>query len=195
MNDAGQHTVPTLETRRLLLRPVELADAAATQVLFAQWDIVRNIPDIPWPYPADGALSYYRDRVLPAMQRGERWHWTLRLRSAPGEIIGAISVMDGDNNRIFWIAPPWQRQGLMSEACDAATDHWFGALARPLLRTHKAVDNIASRRISDHQGMRVVATETKDYPGGPRPTLLCELTREEWLARRRSAIDVLPDRT
>jgi RimJ/RimL family protein N-acetyltransferase len=83
----------------------------------------------------------------------------------------------------------------MTEACDAATNHWFGALARPLLRTHKAVDNVASRHISDRDGMRVMATEMKNYPGGPRPTLLCELTREEWLPRRRSGIEVLPDRT
>jgi ribosomal-protein-alanine N-acetyltransferase len=195
MNDAGKHTVPTLETQRLVLRPVELADAVPTQTLFAHWNIVRNIPDIPWPYPADGALSFYRDRVIPAMERGERWHWTLRLKSAPGQMIGAIAVMDGDNNRIFWIASPWQRQGLMTEACDAATEFWFDVLARPLLRTHKAADNVASRRISERNGMRVIATEMKDYPGGPRPTLICLLTREEWLAGRSSPIDSLPDRT
>src|SRR5476649_2842555 len=152
MNDAGKHSVLTLETPLLVLRPVELADAVPTQALFAQWDIVRNIPDIPWPYPADGALSFYRDRVIPAMERGVRWHWTLRLKSAPGRMIGAIAVMDGDNNRIFRIARPWQRQGLMTEACDAATEFWFAVLARLLLRTHKAVDNVASRRISERNG-------------------------------------------
>lgn len=195
MNPAGKHSVPALETQRLVLRPVELADAVATQALFPQWEIVRNIPEIPWPYPVDGALSFYRDRVIPAMERGVRWHWTLRMKSAPRQMIGAIAVMDGDNNRIFWIIPRWQRQGLMTEACDAATEFWFDVLARPLLRTHKAVDNAASRRISERNGMRVVSTEMKNYPGGPRPTLICELTREEWLAARSSAIDTLPDRT
>ena len=76
--------VPALETRRLLLRPLSLADAARTQQLFPHWEIVRHLTtQVPWPYPADGALTYYRDVVLPAIARGEEWHWTLRLRSSP----------------------------------------------------------------------------------------------------------------
>lgn len=34
---------PELETPRLLLRPLELADAAETQILFPQWEIVRYL--------------------------------------------------------------------------------------------------------------------------------------------------------
>ena len=34
---------PTLETPRLILRPLELADASQAQVLFPQWEIVRNL--------------------------------------------------------------------------------------------------------------------------------------------------------
>jgi hypothetical protein len=35
--------VPTLETRRLWLRPLELADAEQCQVLFPHWEIVRYL--------------------------------------------------------------------------------------------------------------------------------------------------------
>ncbi|HXC55020.1 MAG TPA: GNAT family N-acetyltransferase [Rhizomicrobium sp.] len=174
--------VPTLETARLVLRPLQLSDAAATQALFAHWGIVRYVPDIPWPYPADGAESYYRNVALPQMEKGTAWRWSLRLKSAPEELIGAIHLMDGDNNRFFWLGIAWQGQGLMTEACEAATQFWFTTLERPLLRTNKAALNTASRRISERGGMRVVAVETKDYPAGPLPTQICEITREEWLA-------------
>jgi ribosomal-protein-alanine N-acetyltransferase len=76
---------PELETERLLLRPLRLADAEQTQLLFPQWEIVQYLNAIvPWPYPDDGAFAYYRDRALPAMARGDEWHWTLRLKEKTG---------------------------------------------------------------------------------------------------------------
>ena len=181
---------PTLETPRLLLRPLELADAAQIQALFPHWEIVRYLRNaIPWPYPPDGALQYVRDMALPAIVRGEAWHWTLRLKTEPEQMkmIGFISLIKGETeNRGFWMSPPWQGRGLMSEACDAVTDYWFNALKFPALRVPKAIANLASRRISEKQGMRVVATEERDYVGGRFATEIWEITAEQWCARRGS---------
>ena len=56
-----------LETARLLLKPLELADAEQIQALFPQWEIVRYLTKaVPWPYPPDGALTFLRDAALPA---------------------------------------------------------------------------------------------------------------------------------
>jgi RimJ/RimL family protein N-acetyltransferase len=178
--------MPTLETRRLLLRPLELADAAQAQILFPQWEIVRYLNHrVPWPYPPDGAFTFYRDVALPAMERGEGWNWTLRLKSDPERLIGNISLSRAENkNRGFWLGLPWQGQGLMSEACDAVTDFWFNVLKFPVLRVPKAIANEASRRLSMKQGMRVIATEERDYVSGRLPTELWEITAEEWNARR-----------
>lgn len=178
---------PPLETTRLLLRPLDLADAAQAQVLFPQWEVVKYLANlVPWPYPADGAYKFYRDVSLPAIERGDEWYWTLRLKERPDELIGAISLTRGDkDNRGFWIAPPWRRQGLMSEACDVVTDYWFDTLKFPVLRVPKAVVNTASRRISEKQGMRIIATEDRDYVSGRLPSEIWEITAEEWRARKR----------
>lgn len=178
-------SLPTLTTSRLTLRPLELADAPAIQALFPQWEIVRYLADrVPWPYPADGALSFMRDVALPAMRQGREWHWTIRLLSEPQTLIGAISLSDEeDNNRGFWLAPQWQRQGLMQEACEAVTAYWFEVLQRPLLRAPKALLNLASRRISERSGMRLVEIIEKDYVSGRFPSELWEISREEWLRR------------
>jgi RimJ/RimL family protein N-acetyltransferase len=179
---------PQLETPRLLLRPLELADAAQAQIIFPHWEIVRFLNHrVPWPYPPDGALTFYRDVALPAGERGDAWHWTLRLKNDPGQLIGNIALGRAENkNRGFWIGLPWQGQGLMSEACDAVTDYWFNILKFPVLRVPKAIANAASRRISEKQGMRIVATEERDYISGRWPTEIWEITAEEWKARRRS---------
>ena len=173
-----------LETPRLELRPLELADAERTQRLFPKWEIVRFLAKhVPWPYPDDGALTYYRDCALPAMARGEEWHWSLRLKSDPARLIGAVSLMKKENNnRGFWLGLPWQRQGLMSEAAEAVTDYWFDALGFSAMRVPKAARNAASRRISQKQGMRVVAVEERDYVSGRLPTEIWEITAEEWCA-------------
>jgi RimJ/RimL family protein N-acetyltransferase len=179
---------PTLTTQRLLLQPLKLADAEQVQVLFPHWEIVRYLANhVPWPYPPDGAFRYYRDQALPAVARGDEWHWTLRLKSAPTQVIGGISLMKKENNnRGFWLALPWHRQGLMKEACGVVTDYWFNVLKSPVLRVPKAAVNTASRRISEKSGMRVIATEERDYVSGRLLTEIWEITAEEWRVQMRT---------
>lgn len=180
------HKIPTLQTKQLLLRPVEIADALQIQTLFPQWEIVRYLRNVvPWPYPPDGALQYLREMALPAMERGEAWHWTLRLKENSEQIIGFISLMQNENeNRGFWIGLPWQGRGFVSEACDAVTEYWFEVLKFPVLRAPKAIENAASRRISEKQGMRVIATEERDYVSGRLASETWEITAKEWRARK-----------
>lgn len=177
---------PILTTNRLILRPLELADSEQAQVLFPQWEIVRYLTKaVPWPYPADGCYTYYRDVSLPAVARGDEWAWTLRLKSSPDQLIGAISLIRSESiNRGFWLGLPWQRQGLMTEACDVVTDYWFEVLKFPALRVPKAIANTGSRRISEKQGMRVIAHEERSYVSGRHPTEVWEITAEEWRARK-----------
>jgi [ribosomal protein S5]-alanine N-acetyltransferase len=51
--------IATLETQRLILRPLRLADADRTQQLFPHWEIVKHLAArFPWPFPPDGTLTY-----------------------------------------------------------------------------------------------------------------------------------------
>ncbi len=176
--------VPESETKRLILRPLALADAPQIQQLFPHWKIVRHLQKIvPWPYPDDGAITFIRDKALPAIERGDQWTWTLRLKSAPQQIIGLLDLRRGDeHNRGFWLGLEWQGQGLMSEACIWANDFWFDELQFPVLRVAKAVANTASRRISEQQGMRLVAVAESDYVSGRLPSETWEITADEWRA-------------
>jgi ribosomal-protein-alanine N-acetyltransferase len=184
-------TPPTLETDRLLLRPLTLDDAPQTQRLFPHWEIVRFLnASVPWPYPADGALSYYRDIALPAIEQGREWHWTLRLKHSPESHIGTICLCrNADDNRGFWLGTPWQGQRLMLEAVSAVTDYGFAVLGFSVLRTKKAVANAASRRISQQTDMRLVGTQLHDFVAGRLPAEVWEITRQEWAARKSSHAD------
>ena len=186
-----QKVISQLQTPRLFLRPLMLADAQQTQLLFPHWEIVRYLSNVvPWPYPPDGAYTHYRDAALPAMERGDAWHWTLRLKTDPERLIGSINLRKGeDTNRGFWLGLTWHRQGLMTEACEAVTDFWFNTLKFPVLRVTKAVANVASSRISEKSGMRIVAMEERDYVSGRLPTEVWEIKAEEWNARSKRKIE------
>jgi RimJ/RimL family protein N-acetyltransferase len=175
-----------IHTRRLLLRPLQLSDAQQTQRLFPQWEIVQHLnPNVPWPYPEDGALTYYRDVALPAIQRGDEWHWTLRLKQSPEHHIGAISLhRSKPDNRGFWLGLPWHGQGLMTEAVIVVNNFWFDVLGFPILRAPKAMVNLASRRISEKTGMRMVATEERDFVSGRHLCEIWEITADEWRKTR-----------
>jgi len=180
------HDIPTLETRRLLLRPLESEDISQVQAIFPQWEIVKYLnARIPWPFPADGAETSFREVALPARERGEEWLWSIRLKSQPERIIGAISLEKTENeNRGFWLVPGMRGHGYMMEACDTVTDFWFDVMKFPVLRAPKAVVNVASRRISERQGMRIVETKDGDYVCGRLPAEIWEITAEEWRNRK-----------
>jgi [ribosomal protein S5]-alanine N-acetyltransferase len=170
------------QTKRLLLRPLRITDAEEIQELFPRWEIVRYLLNrVPWPYPPDGTVQHLRDVALPAMERGEAWHWTIRLKETPDRMIGRISLERGHgDNRGFWMGLPWQGNGYMTEACAWANDFWFETLGFPVLRVAKSAANIASRRISEKHGMRLVGTEERDYVSGRLPAEIWELTAQEW---------------
>jgi RimJ/RimL family protein N-acetyltransferase len=177
---------PVLNSRRLVLRPLQPDDAEDIQREFPHWEIVRLMTSqIPWPYPDGAALEFINNVALPAMAAGNGWFWSIRRLEDQRHLIGVINLSLGDNsNRGFWLAQQWQRQGLMTEASQSVTDFWFNVLGQAVLRVPKAKDNLASRRISEQNGMRVVATQENDYIGGRMLTEIWQITRAEWNARR-----------
>jgi ribosomal-protein-alanine N-acetyltransferase len=182
-------TVPPLETARLWLRPLTTADADQIQVHFPHWEIVRLLnAAVPWPYPPDGALAWCRDVALPQMAHGDAWHWTLRPKDEPDQLIGVVSLMRGPgDNRGFWVGLEWQGRGFATEAAEAVTDFWFDVLKFPVLRAPKAAANLASRRISEKLHMRLVGSEERNQVSGRALVEIWEITAAEWRARRRPA--------
>jgi hypothetical protein len=97
------------------------------------------------------------------MLRGEEWTWTIRLHENPETMIGIIALHKTKNhNRGLWLDPSWQRRGLMTEACEAVTDYWFGVLdkaGKSTFRRSKVWDqrtpNIPSTFSALESGMQI----------------------------------------
>lgn len=186
MSDA----TPTFETERLLMQPVGLRHAAALQVHFDDWEVIRHLSmAVPWPYPADGVSSFLTADLLPRVARGAAHAWALVPKdpAARGEAVGLLEWRcdpDARDHRGFWIARAWQGRGLMTEAVTAFQDWVFGELGHPRLILHSAVPNVASRRVKEKTGARIVETVQLAHHDGVTDTYRWELTREAWLAHR-----------
>lgn len=180
----GSELPEILETARLVLRPLRLADASRIQQLFPHLEILQFMDVIiPWPYPDDGARTHL-ETTLPKMAAGQRYDWAITLKSqSEDQLIGVISLLPNDeqNNRGFWLAKEYHNKGLMTEAVAAVTDFAFYKLDMPLLRLSNAEPNIASQQLKVKAGAKVISiTPDVPYVGGRFSEVNWILTREDW---------------
>lgn len=178
---------PTLETARLILRPMRLEDAPAIQEHFPEWEVVRHLlARVPWPYPDDGALTNVRE-CLEKRARGEQLYWAITLKGGDDALIGRIDLRPdaGDHEmRGFWLAREHWGRGLMTEAAEAVTAYAFETLGWPHIYVTNAATNAASHRIKEKQGFALVEVVPGEFVEGSRPKEVWLLTREAWLGRR-----------
>jgi ribosomal-protein-alanine N-acetyltransferase len=181
---------PTLETKRLILRPLSMSDAAAIQRHFNNWNIIQHLAQVvPWPYPEDGAVTFIA-RELERVAAGEViYNWMLVLRGGDGEAIGNIRlrpwVDDPKGNRGFWLAERYWNQGLMTEAVSAVNDFTFGVLDVEALYACNAATNVASRRVKQKTGAELVGYLELSHHNGQTLAERWRMTRENWLRRRK----------
>lgn len=182
---------PVLHTARLILRPLERADAPTIQRRFPRWEIVRHLADrVPWPYPVDGAETFLA-QSLASMQSGETCQWAIVPRQGPAELIGIIELRRDDgvsrDHRGFWLDPDFQGRGFMTEAAERVTAFAFLELGWACLWLTNAVDNAASRRIKEKQGARLVERTLGHFVSGPGLKEVWVLERDAWLKSRQGA--------
>jgi RimJ/RimL family protein N-acetyltransferase len=179
---------PTIETERLILRPLALSDAPAIQRHFNNWNIIQKLASVvPWPYPDDGAETFVRLQ-LEKIAAGEEIHqWVLVLKSGDGEAIGNIYFRPrSDNpkgNRGFWLAEPCWNRGLMTEAIAAVNDFAFQTLGLESFHVCNAASNAASRRVKQKTGAEFVGYIELLHHSGQSKTEKWKVSRESGLRR------------
>ena len=179
---------PTLESRRLILRPVRITDAPEVQKYFSSWNIIRNMgANVPWPYPLDGAQTFLQDSALPRMERNEALIWAIT-RKGSDELIGIVEFRLNDSeegHRGFWLAEPFWGQGLMREAVFAVNDYIFDVLKCEDFVELCNATNIASHKLKVSSGGTFEKIRDKIGPGGSKEqSEIWRMTREDWAAAK-----------
>ncbi len=95
---------PVIRTERLTLRPVVASDAAAIAAGINNWDVVKWLSVVPYPYSLDDAHQFVTD-IVPKADAV----WAID----DGELAGIISL---DTELGYWLAEDRWGRGYMTEA-------------------------------------------------------------------------------
>lgn len=152
--------IETLETARLILRPLTLDDAPALHAMFGDTQTMRFMPSLPHQSIAETEQQLARDLTLTGA-----YYWGVCLK-ATGELIGQINYLG--QTRIpglgYIIRREYWGQGITVEACRAALD--FGFYKRQYDRVELWIDetNFASQRVAQKLGFLLKGTIPLKYP-------------------------------
>ncbi|RYZ61586.1 MAG: N-acetyltransferase [Chitinophagaceae bacterium] len=146
---------PTLETDRLLLRQMTLADAPALHRLRSDKAVMQyiNRPLTQTVEEAEGWVNIIIDNVA----RNEGITWAICLKEQPGEHVGNIGIwrMDKANYRGevgYMLDPSLQGKGIMYEALQKVVDYGFRQLGLHSLEGHIDPRNTASAALLKKAG-------------------------------------------
>jgi len=144
---------------------------------------------VPWPYPDDGAETFIRLQLEKIAAGEEIYQWALVLRSGNGQAIGNISFRPraADNpkgNRGFWLAEPYWKQGLMTEAITSVNDFAFDTLGLESFHVCNVATNEASRRVKQKTGAEFVGFIELSHHNGQSRSEKWKVSRENWLRQR-----------
>lgn len=174
----------TLETERLILRPLRRSDLAALVALAGDEAVATKTASIPHPLTVREAGGWL-DRHLGSSTCHEVV-FAIELKQDE-TFLGAIGMMvtgTGEPAPMgYWLGRPFWNRGYMTEAIRRLLDYAFADLNVLAVRAAAYPDNPASMRVQEKAGMTFVGREMEPAParGGEREVLVREITRPEWL--------------
>jgi len=179
----GTRRFHVIETPRLVLKPVSAEDVAALVPAIGNYDVVRWLGRVPYPYRTADAEAFVAANGVNA---GRVWF----VHDASG-LVGGISV-DGELG--YWFRREVWGRGYAVEAAFAAVDAHFSDRRAPDLPSGHFPDNDRSRRVLEKLGFRPTGTRVVAARALAQQveTRAYRLTRADW-AQRRGSLSVAAD--
>ncbi len=174
-----------LETRRLVLRPLQADDAEAIARLAGDWRVAWPISTIPHPYSLGRARDFLRASRRSAAE-GSELAFAVTRKPESG-LIGIISLRPQQGHSAetgYWMGVPFWGQGYMSEALGAIIRHAFCDLQLQRVYAWHIGSNPASGRVMQKAGMRREACLRQHvlHRGEVEDQVYYGLLRDEFLA-------------
>ena len=148
--------MPTLETERLILRPMRVTDSI-DMYAYAKDPAVSQF--LTWsPHPDISHTRRYLEYLGGRYRIGAFYEWAI-VHRASGRMIGScgFTTIDSVNNCAdigYVLNPDFCGQGLMTEAARCVRDFGFDVLHLNRLEGRFMIENTASRRVMERIGMQ-----------------------------------------
>src|SRR3954447_6421691 len=174
-----------IATERLLLRPLRLDDAESIHRLVNDWEVVRMLSQLPFPYQRALADKWIAS-TLEQIERGSGYHLAITGQENGREmLIGCIGLRLDVKPRVgnlgYWIGRRYWGHGVATEAAARLARWALANLDLDRLEAHVAVDNPPSSAVLRRAGFREVGTGMEAFlaRGGKHPVVRFEATRED----------------
>ncbi|GIP42246.1 N-acetyltransferase [Paenibacillus sp. J45TS6] len=147
---------PTFVTERLILRPLQLADAPFIQKLAGEKDIASTTLSIPHPYP-DGAAESFIAATHERYSKNLGSTFAL-ISKETNELLGCAGMhIVSDYNRAelaYWIGKPYWGHGYATEAVQRMMEYGFDELKLNRIWAAALARNPASSAVMQKNGMK-----------------------------------------
>lgn len=167
LNRGGEHVkkealyaifskMPTLETQRLILRPMRVTDSADMYAYARNPEVSRFLT---WsPHPDISHTRRYLEYLGGRYRIGAFYEWAIVHRET-GRMIGScgFTTIDTVNHCAdigYVMNPDFHGQGLMTEAARCVRDFGFDVIHLNRIEGRFMIENTASRRVMERIGMR-----------------------------------------
>jgi 8-oxo-dGTP diphosphatase len=174
-----------LRTERLTLRPPRPDDADAIHRLVNDWEVVRMLSRLPFPYPR-ALTDEWIASTATQMEDGSAYHLAITGAENGAEmLIGCVGLRLDEAPRVadlgYWVGRKFWGHGVAREAADRASRWALANLPIDVVRAKVAVDNPASAAVLRHLGFREVRRGTEAFlaRGTSHQVLVFEATRED----------------
>jgi ribosomal-protein-alanine N-acetyltransferase len=176
---------PVLESERLRLRPLIKADLPAVLVLAGDRQVAEQTARIPHPLTLAAAEAWLESAF--AGTNGPKEMLFAIERKEDGAFLGAVGLGAGAGQEPaelgFWLGRPYWNRGYMTEAVRRLLRYAFQQREVPAVRACVFHGNVASVRVQEKIGMRLVGRDIQRAPARGccgRESEVRELRREDW---------------
>lgn len=180
---------PTLHSKRLVLRPFNIDDAAVVQRLAGEREIADTTLSIPHPYE-DGMAEQWISQHRDLFQAGTNAVFALEAGDSR-DVIGAMGLtIDRNFDKAelgYWIGRPHWNCGYATEAGQRMLEYGFRELQLNRIAARHLVRNPASGRVMRKLGMHYEGTLRQDTIkwGAYEDLAIYSILRSDWDALER----------
>ena len=189
-----------LKTERLTLRPLASGDAEAMHRLVNDFEVVRNLEVVPFPYPRDLADDWIAS-TLAEIVAGTAYHLAITGDEAGNEVlVGVIGLRLEKANRTgrlgYWVGRRFWGHGVATEAASRLIRWGLANLNIDRIVADVATDNPASAAVLRRIGLRQTGEGEGQFlaRGRTAPLWLFAATRNDIFGQTEVALNDTGDK-
>ena len=136
----------SIQTYRLIIKPPEPVDVEALVALVNNWEVVKWLANVPYPYNISHGINYV-EKSKHNIEMGSQYNCSIFLQDY---LVGGIGLYLQDNDIYelgYWLGEEHWGQGIATEASRAMLSFGFNELKQTRIEACYLDGNDASARV------------------------------------------------